>query len=130
MEIIKECFDEHALAFTVRLQSIGLTAYQAREFLPIAASCVLQSQNPPEVRQAITDLISPHPALILTSINLTSFANKLGVSPRIAKSGLDAIYPILSTILRRKKDGIVNTVISLGWNDQGRMNDAAKQIFH
>lgn len=130
MRFISECFGEHGSTFTRALKNVGFSTSQADAFLKEAATCLLTAKEYSGTTRAITDLISTNPARILHSIDVNFLAQKVGITADLAKAGLSAIRPLLSDIMSRKKDGIVDAIISLAWHPNGRLTDAAKQIFY
>ncbi len=130
MDLIQNCFDEKYLTFTLTLLGVGFSPEQARRFMPLVAMNVSPTLEHGDTALTIRDLISRDPAHLLTRIDIDAVAEGVGISGQKVSLGIDAIAPLLSDTMLRKKDAIVEAIITLSWRPEGGMTDAAKQIFH
>lgn len=129
MNIIKECFDEHGGAFTESLENAGFSFEQARQFLPEAASSILDLTQDASAVQIITGLSSDGPSTLHNAINVDAIAEKLDMSPNHVTSGLEAIMPILSQAITDKGDGKLGLVSSLAGGSVDDLISSAKKLF-
>ena len=53
MDFIKECFNEHSSAFTEALTGTGFSADQAKQFLPEAASGIVDATQGAGIQEMI-----------------------------------------------------------------------------
>lgn len=113
MDLIKECFQEQDGAFTEQLKAAGFSTDQARQFLPGAASALLDSTQDKGVEEMTRQLSSDGPDQLLGAVNVNAIAGKLGMSPDLVGKGLSAIAPLLAQAFLQKGDGLVGAVTSL-----------------
>ena len=129
MDFIKECFNEHSSAFTEALTGTGFSADQAKQFLPEAASGIVDATQGAGIQEMITGLISGGPSQLLSSINTDEIAAKLGMNSEQVSSGFEAITPILSQALSNTDNGIAGAVSSLAENSASDLIRSAKKMF-
>ena len=77
MDPIKECFNEHDGVLIEHLNVVGFSDFRARQFLPEAASGILDSTRDKGVEQITKELVSGAPSKFLCSVNVTVIAEKL-----------------------------------------------------
>ena len=107
MDFIKECFDEHGVAFMASLEAAGLSVEQARKFLPEAASSILDSTQKIGVFQTITCLLSDHHSQLLRMIDVNAIAEKSGMNFDQVASGFHAIALVLLQTYSKKNEKFV-----------------------
>lgn len=113
MNIIKECFDEHDVAFMESLKDAEFSFEQARQFLPQAASSISDVTHETGVVKFITQLASDGPSKLLSNINTHAIADKSGIDAGQVRHGLEIIMLVLSKAIINKCDGILGAVSSL-----------------
>ena len=113
MDFIKDCFEEHGDALTEQLEGAGFSADQARQFLPEAASGIVNSAQGLDVAEIAQQLVSEGPSSFLSAINADAIAEKLGMNSDLVTKGLAAIAPVLSQAFAQKGEGLMGAVSSL-----------------
>ena len=113
MEIIKNCFKEHGAALIEQMTMARLSVDQATQFLPEAASGVLNSTQDTGVEQITTRLLSGDPSELSDSVNIAEIAAKLGIDSDLVAKGLAAIAAVLAKTPSQKSDGLIGAVSSL-----------------
>jgi len=113
MDFIKDCFEEHGEALTEQLEGAGFSADQARQFLPEAASGIVDSAQGLDVAEIAQQLVSDGPSPFLSAINVDAIAEKLGINSDLVTKGLAAIAPVLSQAFAQKGEGLMGAVSSL-----------------
>ena len=113
MDFLKECFEEHDGVLTEQLKGAGFSADQASQFLPEAASGILDSARDMDVAELSSQLVSDGPSQLLSAVNVDSIAEKLGMNPDLVTKGLAAIAPVLSQAFAQKGEGLMGAVSSL-----------------
>ncbi len=113
MEFLNECFEEHGGALTEQLTAAGFSGDQARQFLPEAASGILESAQGLDVAEISQQLVSDGPSPFLSAVNVDAIAEKLGMNPDLVTKGLAAIAPVLSQAFAQKGEGLMGAVSSL-----------------
>lgn len=113
MDFIKDCFKEHGGAFIEQLKVAGFSVDQAKQFLPEAASGILDSTQDTGVDQITKQFASGGPAELLSSVNVAAIAEKLGIDSDQVTTGLVAIAPVLAKAISQKSDGLIDAVSSL-----------------
>jgi len=113
MDFIKDCFEEHGDALTEQLEGAGFSADQARQFLPEAASGILESAQGLDVADMSQQLIADSPSPLLSAINVDAIAEKLGMNSDLVTEGLAAIAPLLSQAFAQKGEGLMGAVSSM-----------------
>ena len=130
MEFLQACFAENRSALICSLKFAGFSHAQAEEFLPATASCFESHANDRKTSQTIAQLLSSNPAQILHYIDLVELARKLRITPGLVRYGLNAIEPQLAEIMSRQKQGIVDVVISLAWEENGQLSAGGIDFFN
>ena len=113
MDLIKECFEEQGGALTEQLKAAGFSGDQAGQFLPEAASGILDSAQGMDIAEITSQLVSDEPSQFLNAINVDAIAEKLGMSSDLVTKGLAAIAPVLSQAFAQKGDGLLGAVSSM-----------------
>jgi len=113
MDFIKECFKEQDGAFLEQLKGAGFSTDQARQFLPEAASGILDSAQDTGIEAITKQLVADGPSQLLSSVNADAIAEKLGMNSDLVAKGLAAIAPVLAQAFSQKSDGLVGAVTSL-----------------
>ena len=113
MDFLKECFEENDGALTEQLKGAGFSADQASQFLPEAASGILDSARDMDVAEVSSQLVSDGPSQLLNAVYVDSIAEKLGMNPDLVTKGLAAIAPVLSQAFAQKGEGLMGAVSSL-----------------
>lgn len=130
MDFITECFEQHSGAFTEKLAGAGFSIDQAKQFLPEAASGIFNATQDAGAEQMITGLITGGPSKLISSINITEMASKLGMNSEQISSGLEAIAPLLSQVLSETNNGVVGAVSSLTGGSTADLISSAKKLFN
>lgn len=113
MDLIKECFEEHGGALTEQLKAAGFSGDQAGQFLPEAASGIIDSAQGMDIAEITSQLVSDGPSQFLSAVNVEAIAEKLGMSSDLVTKGLAAIAPVLSQAFAQKGDGLLGAVSSM-----------------
>lgn len=113
MDFIKDCFEEHGDALTEQLEGAGFSADQASQFLPEAASGILESAQGLDLAEISQQLIADGPSPLLSAINTDAIAEKLGMNSDLVTKGLAAIAPLLSQEFAQKGEGLMGAVSSM-----------------
>lgn len=124
---IRECFEENAGAFTSSLQGAGFSVEQAENFLPEAASGILESTKESGITQLIAGFTSGGSEKLLRDFDVEAIADKLGMDADQVSTGLVAIMPVLSNLMSDKSEGLLGAASSLvGGSSEGLINSAKK----
>lgn len=113
MEFLKDCFKEHGGALTEQLTAAGFSGERAGQFLPEAASGILDSAKNMDVAEVSSQLVSDGPSQLLSAVNVDAIAAKLGMSPDLVTKGLAAIAPVLSQAFAQKGESLMGAASSL-----------------
>jgi len=113
MDFIKDCFEEHGDVLTKQLEGAGFSADQASQFLPEAASGILESAQGLDVAEISQQLIADDPSSLLGAFNADAIAEKLGMNSDLVTKGLAAIAPLLSQAFAQKGEGLMGAVSSM-----------------
>lgn len=113
MDFIKECFNEHDGALIDQLKGAGFSGYRARQFLPEAATGILDTSQDTSVEQMTKQMVSGAPSQFLNSVNIEVIAEKLGMNSEQVTKGLAAITPVLAREFSRESDYLFGALTSL-----------------
>lgn len=113
MDFIKECFKEHDGALIDQLKGAGFSGYRARQFLPEAATGILDSSQDTSVEQMTEQMVSGAPSQFLNSVNVEVIAEKLGMNSDQVTKGLAAITPVLAREFSQESDYLFGALTSL-----------------
>ncbi len=113
MDLIKECFEENGGALTEQLKAAGFSGDQAGQFLPEAASGIIDSAQGMNIAEITSQLVSDGPSQFLSAVNVNAIAEKLGMSSDLVTKGLAAIAPVLSQAFAQKGDGLLGAASSM-----------------
>lgn len=127
MDMIKACFEEYQSEFTQKLQGVGFTTNQAREFLPETASGISGLTENSYIAEKIGDLLSGDSAALLGALNVGAMSEKVGIRPEQVMSGLKAITPLLNQVLVGKSDEMSGASATLSWGSK-RLFRASKRL--
>jgi len=95
MNPIKQCFESHDHLLTSSLLNANFTHGQARQFLPQAATGLLESSRNTSLFQTLASLLSDSQYMMLRKIDVESIARNTGIDSDQVKAGLHAIAPVL-----------------------------------
>jgi hypothetical protein len=112
MDFIKDSFKEHEGALIEQLKVAGFSVDQAKQFLPEAATGILDSTQDAGVEQITKRLLSGDPSELSGSVDIAAIAAKLGIDSDQVTKGLAAIAPILARVLSQKGGGLLGAVSS------------------
>jgi lipase chaperone LimK len=113
MNFIKECFEEHDGALVDQLKGAGFSDYRAKQFLPEAATGILDSSQDTSVEQMTEQMVSGAPSQFLNSVNVEVIAEKLGMNSDQVTKGLAAITPVLAREFSQESDYLFGALTSL-----------------
>jgi len=113
MDLLKECFKEHDGALIDQLKGAGFSGYRARQFLPEAATGILDSSQDTGVEQMAKQMVSGAPSHFLSSVNVAVIAEKLAMNSDQVTKGLAAITPVLARDLSQESDCLFGALTSL-----------------
>lgn len=103
MQIISKCFDEFDMVFSKRLIDEKFSNDQVNRFLVEASSGILTSAEKVGVFQTMHCLLSEHTNLLFEKIDVDSIAKNSAMNSSQVITGLQAIAPILLSLLSEEK---------------------------
>jgi hypothetical protein len=130
MELIKEIFEDHSGSFITELEMIGFSSIKAKAFLVELSASILDLEQHHNIAQTVNKLISRNPAQILKSLDTDSIAAELCIDKRLANKAIIRIEPLLSRLMRHRKENIVDIISELAWGPQGQPRRILKDIFY
>ena len=95
MDLIRQCFEENKGPLTQSLIGAEFSIDKARQFLPVAASNLVESTQRTSVFQTIASLFSDSHHQLLRKIDIDSIARQSGMNTDQVTAGLHAIAPVL-----------------------------------
>jgi hypothetical protein len=113
MDFIKECFKEHDGALIDQLKGAGFSGYRAKQFLPEAATGILDTSQDTSIEQMTEQMVSGAPSQFLNSVNVEVIAEKLGMNSDQVTKGLAAITPVLAREFSQESDYLFGALTSL-----------------
>ncbi len=103
MEIIRKCFDEFDTFFSERLIDEKFSDDQVNRFLVEVSSAILTSAEKVGVFQTMHCLLSEQTNRLSEKIDVVSIAKKSAMDSCQVITGIQAIAPILLSLLSQKK---------------------------
>ena len=95
MELVSQCFVEHAGALTQSLLRADFSIDQVEQFLPEAASGIFLATQKNSVFQTIASLLAESPSHLFSKIDVDAIAHNAGMNSIKVAAGLHAIAPVL-----------------------------------
>ena len=95
MELVSQCFVEHAGALTQRLLRADFSIDQVGQFLPEAASGIFLATQKNSLFQTIASLLAESPSHLFSKIDVDAIAQNAGINSIKVAAGLHAIAPVL-----------------------------------
>ena len=123
MEFVRCCIADNSRFFVNQRKRAGLSSQLAERFLPAMLSCMLPANEDLQMSQAVEDLISDNPAQVLHYVDTALMARQMKITPELVKYGLNIIEPLLTEVMAQKKSDIVDVVIALAWEPDGRISE-------
>ena len=127
MNFIQKFFGVNGIALSERLQDSGFTAEQAREFLPEAASGILNAYQHKEIELIISALEMDKPTKLLNTVNVNTIANNIGMSSDQVTAGFEVLAPVMSKAFIKYSGGIVGAAASIAWGSTGDFLNLTKK---
>ena len=93
----------------------GFSQDQAREFLAVAASSILESFHHREIEEIIAAMGSEEPTRLLNTVNVNALADKLGINAYLVRQGFETVSPVMSRAFSANSRGIVGAAASIAW---------------
>ncbi len=128
MDVIKACIEEYKFEFTRKLESVGFTRDQARNFLPETATGISGLTENSYIAERMVDLLTTDTSALLSGLNVGAMSDRVGIQPAKVISGLQAITPLLNRILSDKRRSMVDSTATLSWGS-GHVLLKGKNIF-
>lgn len=128
MDFIKMCLDERSGALMDELQAAGFSQEQAKQFLPVAVSHILDSMQDIGVAQTICRL-QDDPAELVRSIQDDVLARDLSISLDQVATGIDAMAPVFLEVFSINSKGIVGSIISMIGGSTSKLVSSTKKSF-
>lgn len=113
MDPIQQCFEHHDRSLTKSLINADFSHEQVKQFLPEAATGLLDSSRNTSLFQTLASLFSDSQYTLFRKIDIESIARKAGMNPEKVTAGLHAIAPVLLQSIanenREKASDIIHT---------------------
>lgn len=114
MDFLKQILDEQGAELAGSLvTNLGFGAEQAQAFVPEAATSVFDAVKEKAGDLDLSDLAS-NAGTLVNSVDAGALAERVGIEPSQATSGLGAIVPSLLTALQEKAGGLSGLTSMLG----------------
>lgn len=117
MNFVEEFFENNRDALSEALQDAGFTDQQTGQFLPEAASAVLNSFHHKEIATIIETMNIDDPSGLVRSINISSITENTGMDNNLVVSGFEVIAPIMAEAFTNSSDGVVFAAASIAWGN-------------
>ena len=95
MNQIRQCFECHSHSLTKSLINADFSHDQVKQFLPEAATGLLESSRNTSLFQTLASLFSDSHYTLLRNIDIESIVRKTGMNQERVTAGLHAIAPVL-----------------------------------
>ncbi len=95
MELVSQCFVEHAGALAKSLLRADFSIDQVGQFLPEAASVIYISTQKNSLFQTMASLLAESPSHLFSKVDVDAIAQNAGMNSMKVAAGLHAIAPIL-----------------------------------
>ena len=128
MDFIKKYIEQNSGVLTDSLTNSGFSQEQAKQFLPEAATGIIDVADKFGVEQLVSGFTSGQQDKLLSMINVDGIASKLGIDSAQVSSGFESIVPVITSYLSQNNGGLSGALSSLASGSSGGLFGSIKKI--